>query len=224
VRQDDPVIAPPRRPRGRPSNPLLTVDGITTAAVALLEERGQDGLTMAALARRLGVAPSALYNHVTDKQDVLRAVQDHVNARIDCSAFETLPWDGALAAWARSYRDAYARHPALVPVIAITPVRSAPHTVAMYERVTAGLLAGGWPEHLLTDVVVAVESFVLGSALDTQAPADIFDPGDLEDSAPVFTAATRARPGGDTALAAFDLGLGALLAGLRTLLASRRGG
>lgn len=218
MRQDDPVIAPPRRPRGRPSNPLLTVDGITTAAVALLEERGQDGLTMAALARRLDVAPSALYNHVADKQDVLRAVQDHVNARIDCSSFENLPWDEALGAWARSYRDAYARHPALVPVIAITPVRSAPHTVAMYERVTAGLHAAGWPAHLLTNVVVAVESFVLGSALDTQAPEDIFDPGDLAESAPAFTAANRARPAGDTARDAFDLGLEALLAGLRTLL------
>ena len=217
MRQDDPVTAAPRRRRGRPSSPLLTVDGITTAAVALLEERGQDGLTMAALARRLGVAPSALYNHVATKQDVLRAVQDHVNARIDCSPFETLPWDEALAAWARSYRDAYARHPALVPVIAVTPVRSAPHTVAMYERVTAGLLAAGWPEHLLTNVVVAVESFVLGSALDTQAPPDIFDPGELADSAPAFTAANRARPAGDTAHDAFELGLTALLTGLRTL-------
>jgi AcrR family transcriptional regulator len=224
VRQDDPVATTrpgPRRARGRPSNPLLTVEGITAAAVRLLEERGQDGLTMAALARRLDVAPSALYNHVADKQDVLRAVQDHVNAGIDCSAFGSSPWDEALAAWARSYRDAYARHPALVPVMAVTPVRSAPHTVAMYEGVCAGLLAAGWPAHLVTDVVVAVESFVLGSALDTQAPEDIFDPGDLAGAAPAFTAANRARPGGDTALGAFDLGLTALLAGLRTLLPAR---
>ncbi|ABS02325.1 transcriptional regulator, TetR family [Kineococcus radiotolerans SRS30216 = ATCC BAA-149] len=226
MRQDEPVAPSrqpsrpaPRRPRGRPSNPLLTVDGITAAAVRLLEERGQDGLTMAALARRLDVAPSALYNHVADKQDVLRAVQDHVNAGIDCSAFGVLPWDEALAAWARSYRDAYARHPALVPVMAVTPVRSAPHTVAMYERVSAGLTAAGWPGHLVTNVVVAVESFVLGSALDTQAPEDIFDPGDLAAAAPAFDAANRARPGGDTALAAFEVGLQALLTGLRVLRA-----
>lgn len=220
MRQDDPVTTPrprPRRPRGRPSNPVLTVEGITAAAVRLLEERGQDGLTMAALARSLDVAPSALYNHVTDKQDVLRAVQDHVNAGIDRTAFDHLPWDAALAAWARSYRDAYARHPALVPVMAVTPVRSAPHTVAMYERVCAGLLAAGWPEHRVTNVVVAVESFVLGSALDTRAPADIFDPGDLAGSAPAFGAANRARPAGDTALAAFEVGLEALLTGLRAL-------
>ncbi len=208
----------PRRGRGRPSSPVLTADGITTEAVALLEERGQDGLTMAALARRLGVAPSALYNHVATKQDVLRAVQDDVNRGIDCSGFGRLPWDEALAGWARSYRDAYERHPALVPVMAVTPVRSAPHTVEMYERVSSGLLAAGWPAHLVTNVVVAVESFVLGSALDTQAPADIFDPGDLAASAPGVTTANAARPEGDTARAAFELGLTALLAGLRGLL------
>lgn len=207
-----------RRGRGRPSSPVLTADGITEAAVGLLEERGQDGLTMSALARTLGVAPSALYNHVADKQDVLRAVQDDVNRGIDCSGFTTLPWDRALAEWAHSYRDAYSRHPALVSIIAVTPVRSAPHTVAMYEQVCAGLAAGGWPAVLVVNVVVAVESFVLGSALDTQAPADIFDPGDLAAGAPAFTAATDARPVGDTALDAFELGLDALLAGLRARL------
>ncbi|WP_432512085.1 TetR/AcrR family transcriptional regulator [Kineococcus sp. SYSU DK001] len=216
-----PPAQPARRGRGRPPRPVLTAEGITAEAVRLLEERGQDGLTMAALARRLGVAPSALYNHVATKADVLRAVQDDVNRRIDCSGFADLPWDEALARWARSYRDAYARHPALVPVMAVTPVESAPHTVAMYEQVCAGLLAGGWPPHLVTNVVVAVESFVLGSALDTQAPTGIFDPGRLP--APALRAATAARPGGDTARAAFDLGLDALLAGLRALRAGAPG-
>nr|WP_281372937.1 TetR/AcrR family transcriptional regulator C-terminal domain-containing protein [Kineococcus aurantiacus] len=149
----------------------------------------------------------------------MRAVQDDVNRRIDCSGFDGPPWDEALARWAWSYRDAYARHPALVPIIAVTPVSSAPHTVAMYERVSAGLLAGGWPAHLVTNVVVAVESFVLGSALDTQSPEDIFDPGELD--APTVRTANAARPGGDTARAAFDLGLEALLTGLRAVLAQQ---
>lgn len=205
-----------RRGRGRPSRPVLTPDGITDAAVKLLEHRGPDGLTMAALAKDLGVAPSALYNHVADKQDVLRAVQDHVNRTIDCSGFGDLPWDEALARWARSYREAYARHTALVPVIAVTPVRSSPHTVAMYERVTAGLTEAGWPVGEVAGVVIAVESFVLGSALDTQAPLDVFDPGELSDEAPAFAAANAARPSEDPSRAAFELGLDALLTGLRT--------
>lgn len=208
-----------RRPRGRPSTPVLSQDSITSAAVRLVGAYGPQGFTMAALARALDVAPSALYNHVTTKQDVLLWVQDSVNQRVDCSAFATEPWDAALAAWARSYRDAYARHPALVPVLAVTPVQGAPHTIAMYDRVATGLRAGGWPDPLVVDVIVAVESFVLGSALDVSAPQDIFESGDLADASPALTAVVRARSTGDPALAAFDLGLAGLIEGLRQRLA-----
>ncbi|MEU3555856.1 TetR/AcrR family transcriptional regulator [Streptomyces fragilis] len=205
----------PRR-RGRPTAPLLSQEKITSAAVELIELRGYSALTMAALARQLGVAPSALYNHVSNKHQLLRWIQDHVNREIDCSDFEVRPWDAALEAWAHSYRDAYARHSLLVPVIAVTPIAGSPHTVAMYEKVAAGLRAGGWPDDQVMDVVVAVESFVLGSALDAAAPDDIFDVP--ADQAPVLARVVGARVGRDAARAAFDLGLATVLAGLRDRL------
>ncbi|MGW0605506.1 TetR/AcrR family transcriptional regulator [Streptomyces sp. NPDC002644] len=202
----------PRR-RGRPTTPLLSQEKITRAAVELIGVRGYEALTMAGLARRLGVAPSALYNHVTSKRQLLLWLQDHVNREIDCSGFGDRPWDAALETWAHSYREAYARHSLLVPVIAVTPIAGSPHTVAMYEKVAAGLRDGGWPDDQIMDVVVAVESFVLGSALDAAAPDDIFDvPGG---QAPVLAEVVGARVGRDTARAAFDLGLATVLAGLR---------
>ncbi|MET8574997.1 TetR/AcrR family transcriptional regulator [Streptomyces sp. NPDC005012] len=202
----------PRR-RGRPTTPLLSQEKITRAAVELIGVRGYEALTMAALARRLGVAPSALYNHVTSKRQLLLWLQDHVNREIDCSGFGTRPWDAALEAWAHSYREAYARHSLLVPVIAVTPIAGSPHTVAMYEKVAAGLRDGGWPDDQIMDVVVAVESFVLGSALDAAAPDDIFDVPSGQ--APVLAEVVGARVGRDAARAAFDLGLATVLAGLR---------
>ncbi|WP_218957164.1 TetR/AcrR family transcriptional regulator, partial [Streptomyces sp. UH6] len=205
----------PRR-RGRPTAPLLSQEKITRAAVELIEIRGYTALTMAALARQLGVAPSALYNHVSSKRQLLLWLQDHVNQEIDCSDFGSRPWDAALESWARSYREAYARHALLVPVIAVTPIAGSPHTVAMYEKVAAGLRAGGWPDDQIMDVVVAVESFVLGSALDAAAPDGIFDVPDGQ--APVLAAVVGARVGRDTARAAFDLGLATVLAGLRDRL------
>ncbi|MER5478510.1 TetR/AcrR family transcriptional regulator [Streptomyces sp. NPDC002734] len=210
----------PRR-RGRPTAPLLSQEKITGAAVELIELRGYTALTMAALARQLGVAPSALYNHVSNKRQLLLWIQDHVNREIDCSAFEVRPWDAALEAWAHSYLDAYARHATLVPVIAVTPVAGSPHTVAMYEKVAAGLRAGGWPDDQIMDVVVAVESFVLGSALDAAAPDDIFDVP--AGQAPVLAQVVGARVGRDAARAAFDLGLATVLAGLRDRLRALAG-
>ncbi len=197
---------------------MLSRRGITAAAVALVDARGPRSLTMAALAGRLGVAPSALYNHVSTKDELLGWLQDHVNAEIDASAFGELGWQAALASWARSYRSAYARHPALVPLIATARVAGAEHTVAMYERVAAGLAGGGWPQHRVADAIVAVESFVRGSALDASAPEDIFEPGGLAASAPSLVRAVRARARHDPALAAFDLGLGALVTGLEAAL------
>jgi AcrR family transcriptional regulator len=202
----------PRR-RGRPTTPLLSQEKITRAAVELIGVRGYEALTMAALARRLGVAPSALYNHVTSKRQLLLWLQDHVNREIDCSGFGARPWDAALEVWAHSYREAYARHSLLVPVIAVTPIAGSPHTVAMYEKVAAGLRDGGWPDDQIMDVVVAVESFVLGSALDAAAPDDIFDVPSGQ--APVLAEVVGARVGRDAARAAFDLGLATVLAGLR---------
>jgi AcrR family transcriptional regulator len=208
------------RRRGRPSAPVLSPATITSAAMALIETRGYPGLTMAALARQLRVAPSALYNHAASKRDVLRWVQDRVNQDIDAVGFATLPWDEALVRWARSYRDAYARHAPLVAVIAVTPITGAPHTVAMYEQVARGLRTGGWPQDQVVAVITAVESFVLGSALDATAPPDIFDVGDLAPQAPVFDAATRAVSAADPARDAFELGLAALVDGLRARLAA----
>ncbi|WP_415854442.1 TetR/AcrR family transcriptional regulator [Sinomonas sp. G460-2] len=211
----------PRR-RGRPTRPVLSRAKITTAALAIIGKAGYDGLTMAALARELKTAPSALYNHVASKDEVLNWVQDDVNDTIDTSGFGREPWDVALTRWAYSYREAFARHSPLIPVIAVLPITGAPHSLAMYERVAEGLRAGGWPEDMVVDAIVAMESFILGSAMDVSAPEWIFDVGDRRDLAPTFADAVATRRGRGRAAAddAFALGLNALIAGLRGTLAA----
>jgi len=75
---------------------VLDKAGITEAALRLIEKKGYDGLTMAALARSLNVAPSALYNHVKSKGDVLLLVEDHLASLVDVSAFGAVPWEDAV--------------------------------------------------------------------------------------------------------------------------------
>ena len=226
---------PPERGRGRPRTPILTRRRITTAAMDLIQNSGYRSLTMSALANQLGVSASALYNHVGSKRDFMILVQDRVNEEIDCSGFESEEWDVALENWARSYREVYSRNIPLIPVIAVLPVANSPHTLVMYEVVTAGLMKAGWPEPLVVNAVTAVESLVFGSAYDATAPGDIFDPGALNELAPIFAAAVarrnlmlvtdedgeEARSGAD---AAFDLGLRCLLAGFREELRTLRQG
>lgn len=52
-----PAETKPRRRAGRPVGSVLDQAGITAAALALVSKKGYDGLTMAALAKSLGVAP-----------------------------------------------------------------------------------------------------------------------------------------------------------------------
>lgn len=213
----------PKRRAGRPPSAVLVPEHITRAALKLIEQDGYKGLTMSALARRLGVAPSALYNHVTSKQDVLLLVEDHLMAGVDVGGFGSEPWDEAVRRWAWSYRNVFARHTPLINVIAVLPVTNAPQTVTMYEAVTGGFLDAGWPQDRIIDAIVALESFIFGSAFDVTAPADIFDSGALSMNTPLFTAAVRtrsARNGLNSSDSAFRLGLEALLSGLRASLDS----
>lgn len=205
-----------RRKAGRPRGELLNRPKIARAALQLVGDRGYDALTMSALAKALGVSASALYNHVESKQEVLQLVQDQVMDDVDCSGFATLPLQDAVRQWAASYRDVFARHAPLVPVIAVLQVSGSPRTLRMYEEVAAGFARAGWEESRIIPAIVSLESFIFGSALDAVAPQDIFDVGPLVDEVPAFSAAVDSQraTGGDPAQDAFSYGLEALLRGL----------
>ncbi|HXD28442.1 MAG TPA: TetR family transcriptional regulator [Arthrobacter sp.] len=205
-----------RRRAGRPRGELLNRPKIAQAALRLVSERGYDALTMSALARVLGVAASALYNHVGSKQEVLQLVQDRVMDDVDCSGFAALPLEDAIRRWAASYREVFTRHSPLVPVIAVLPVSGSPRTLRMYEEVAAGFARAGWDESRIVPAIVALESFIFGSALDAVAPKDIFEVGSVADEVPAFSAAVDSQraTGHDAAQDAFSYGLDALLRGL----------
>ncbi|RJU02313.1 TetR family transcriptional regulator [Arthrobacter frigidicola] len=214
-----PVPSPiARRRPGRPAGTVLDMASITRAALAVITSKGYDGLTMAALAGTLGVAQSALYNHVASKQDVLLLVEDHLISRVDVSRFGSDTWEEAVGTWAWSYRNVFANHTPLIPVIAVLPVAGAPRTLAMYEAVSKGFLDAGFPPERIVSAIVALESFIFGSAYDASAPADIFNVGSMTGSTPHFRAVVRAQDlmhAGRPADAAFGAGLEALINGLR---------
>ena len=62
----------PRR-RGRPGYDLEAVLG---AAVEVFNERGYDGASMEDLSKRLGIAKSGIYHHVSGKEELLRMALD----------------------------------------------------------------------------------------------------------------------------------------------------
>lgn len=209
-----------RRRAGRPKTPLLSRQLIVETALRLLDAHGESGASMREVARELGVRPSALYNHVSGYEGLIAGIRELISDRIDVSCFDRETWDSALIGWASSYRAVFAAHPPTIALLATQPLGPNSRTSTMYDRVTEALVSAGWPQEKALSVIVAIESFVLGSALDAAADAAMLDPGPRDD-VPNFAAAYVARDqhlaqvGESPADEAFGLGIRALVRGLR---------
>jgi AcrR family transcriptional regulator len=59
--------------RGRPGHDL---ESVLRGAVKVFNERGYDGTSMEDLSRELGITKSAIYHHVTGKEELLRLAVD----------------------------------------------------------------------------------------------------------------------------------------------------
>jgi AcrR family transcriptional regulator len=95
----------------------LTRARIVETGLALLAERGADGLNMRALADALGTAPMSLYRHVRSKDDLLKAIVAMVLERHDFAVPARAPWTERVAAWMHALRAQLLRSPAVVAVL-----------------------------------------------------------------------------------------------------------
>lgn len=143
------------RPRGRPARGEgLEREAILEQALSLLDEGGGQGLTVRALAGRLGVSPMSLYRHVGDHAGLLRALADRVYAGVlDAAPAAPGPREEIRALLAR-YHLAVSRHPQLALAIFATPEALAGATRGITDRL-ADLLATMTGESLVwRDILV----------------------------------------------------------------------
>ncbi|OFN04228.1 TetR/AcrR family transcriptional regulator [Rothia dentocariosa] len=224
------MISSPMRRAGRPSSTVLSASKIVRSARRLLADQGN--FTMSALAQKLGVAPSSLYNHFQSRDEVLGAISDAVINDITLepliratkilneqhlSPTEKLElWTESLSLWGKSYRDAFSESTDLVTALALTPIDRAPQTLHMYDVLVQTLRAFGCPEYKTLNVIESLEAFLLGSAVDAHAPESIFNPAASADEYPYLQDAYTAmqRSSQTPAESAFSLGLEAILHGL----------
>ena len=85
----------------------LTPERVTEAAAELADAAGVQSVTVAALARRLGVADASLYSHIRSLQDLRNRMAMAASAELaDAIALAVAGRSGrdALAAFAGAYR------------------------------------------------------------------------------------------------------------------------
>src|SRR4029453_376788 len=83
--------------------------------MALVEEHGLAELSMRRLAAELDAGTMSLYNHVSDKEDLLDGMVDRVLAPVRVSGGAA--WQGGVTTWATDPRRTLLDHRALVPVV-----------------------------------------------------------------------------------------------------------
>ncbi|MGF1428416.1 TetR/AcrR family transcriptional regulator C-terminal domain-containing protein [Kitasatospora sp. LaBMicrA B282] len=211
---------------GRPERALLSREIIARAALALVDEHGPDGLTMRALAERLGVKAASLYNHVAGKDELLDALAELVNAEIDHAPLRPAAagegtradWRTGVAEYARGYRRVFLRHPNTIALFARRRVEAERQLVG-YDALLAALRRAGLPPADAAEAAAALDYLVLGSALETftegfTRPAEEYRPRypDLADA--LSASATRGGGPGGLDERGFELALRLLLGGL----------
>jgi len=109
---------------GRPPAPRVSKERILTEALALLEERGVEGVTMRALAGRLRVDPMAPYHYFPDKDAILRAAAAQAYSELR-PAVDRGSWRTRLRSLARTYLRLLARSGQLLRYVSLHRAASA---------------------------------------------------------------------------------------------------
>lgn len=141
----------------------LTRERIIDAAVELVDANGVEALSMRKLGAALGVEAMSLYNHVTNKDDLINGVLDAILRQIDLPSSE-LPWDEQLRVIAHGFRRAGHAHPRIFPLFGSRAIRSV-EGMAPLERSYAALREAGLDGDDALDAFVAMASFVFGYVL-----------------------------------------------------------
>ncbi len=215
------------RPSPDPSREPLTRRRILECSLKIIDRDGLESLSMRRLAAELNVAVMSLYNHVPNKDALLEGVTEVLLGEIDLASTENEDWVEGMRAALLSFRDVLLAHPNALPLIQSKPIVS-PEAFHPVEQSLATLRRGGFgPEDALRSHWALI-GFTLGHVA-FQLMNPLTDPA--RDDARVAMTRDNLAPAefpcfyeslpfavGCDFEAAFELGLDALLVGLKARL------
>jgi AcrR family transcriptional regulator len=155
---------------GRPAR--LSRDSIVDTATALVETNGPEALTMRSLGEAIGADPSAVYRHVRDKDELLRAVGD----RLLRGVVDGLPGQRTGEDVARTVclrlRDALMARPSLADLARWAPTRQ-PNELRLTEVLLGALRGAGFdPAGAVAGYHALIELTVGAASIDAAAVAE----------------------------------------------------
>ena len=140
----------------------LTLETIVDAGIEVAAAEGVGALSMARIAKRLGVGTMSLYRYVAAKDELLTLMVDTA-----LGPPPPLPerggWRAGLTAWCEALRDAYRRHTWSLRV-PISGPPFGPNNVAWLDRALDSLAETRLPEQDKLSCVLLLSGFVRNDA------------------------------------------------------------
>jgi AcrR family transcriptional regulator len=164
-RAPDELPEPPWSSLRRPRRPRLTRDAITEAGLALVDAEGLDALSMRNVAERLGVQASALYGHVSGKQELIQLMLDRVALEIELPEPDPEHWEEQLKEFARAARRALGAHRDLAGA-SLANIPTGPNMLGLMDRLLALLVASGLPRQAVAYAADLLPQFVTASVYE----------------------------------------------------------
>lgn len=154
------------RERARASH---SIEAVLAAAVAILDESGAAGLTIRALASRMGGGPASIYWYVSGREELLDLAADAVLAGVleqvaDVGSAESDPIDD-LRTIAVAMFDAIVDRPWL-GAYAMRDTSVQLHSLKLYEKIGEQVMRLGLTKRQTFYASSAIVGFVIGTAAD----------------------------------------------------------
>jgi AcrR family transcriptional regulator len=137
--------------------PRYSREQLARRALAIMDARGTEALTMRKLAAELGMGTMALYRYFPSKNALIDAAIEIAAPEIELPEPDKVQWRQQLAALARALYRAGRRHPSLARERFDRPLQS-PGAMRITDRVIALLLAAGLSK---PDAVAAFKALLL---------------------------------------------------------------
>jgi AcrR family transcriptional regulator len=141
----------------------LTRDRVLDAALRLADEGGIESLSMRKLGQALGVEAMSLYNHVENKDDVLKGILQRVADEIEPPSL-TEEWAVAIRTSAISAHDALRRHPWACNLM-MSPRYVLATRIRYMDELLGRLRAAGFSPELTYHAYHALDGHIFGFSL-----------------------------------------------------------
>ncbi|MEU0940696.1 TetR/AcrR family transcriptional regulator C-terminal domain-containing protein [Embleya sp. NPDC005971] len=156
---------PQARSRSRPSKPMLGLDAVLAATMALVDESGCEAVSLRRVAQALETGPASLYVYVRDRQELMALVLDHAVADVVVPDEGAGDWRTRLELLVGRIITALTGHNDIASV-GLRDALPGPHGLRLTEEVTRLLRTGGLDDDACSWAIDLLGQYIYSTALE----------------------------------------------------------